>query len=435
MDIDKEIKGLIQKISTEYKVLPYVYNNDETFVPHKTPIYYSSPVWNNDEVIVAIKTLLVGKWLASGENIQKFEREFAKKVNNKYGTFVNSGSSANLILIASLKKYFEWKDGDEIIVSVVGFPTTISVIPQNNLVPVFIDIEMSTLNFDIDKIEEKITKKTRAIFVSPVLGNPPDFDKIQFLCHKYGLKLILDNCDSLGSKWDGKYLNEYAVASSNSLYAAHHISTIQGGMVISDNASVINIARNLSTWGRGCLCSGVENLLPNGICNHRFDRWLDNYDGVIDHKYLFTGLGYNLQGLDLQGAIGLEQLKKLDMIHTNRKVSKQNISDLFEFYIPEISIPKELEKSEASWFGTPVVCKDVQQKQKLVKLMEDNLIQTRNYFAGNILLHSGFRHLGDHREYPQANKVLDLVFFVGASPQYGENIFNYFNEVLDGYSE
>ena len=434
INIDDEIEKLINTISKEQKVMPYVYNDVE-FIPGETPIYYSGPVWNHKEVIGAIRTLLVGKWLAAGENLQEFEKQFSKKVNNLFGVFVNSGSSANMVMIASLKKYFNWEDRSEIIVSVVGFPTTISVIPQNNLVPVFVDIEMDSLNFDLNKIEEKITNKTKAIFVSPVLGNPPDFDKLLYICEKYNLQLILDNCDSLGSKWRGKFLNEYAIASSNSFYAAHHICTIHGGMVISNNRNIVNLARGFSSWSRGCVCSGTENLLPNGICNHRFDNWLDNYDGIVDHKYLFIGMGWNLQGLDLQGAIGLEQLKKLDGIHEQRKNSKNKISFIFEKYISGIKIPKELEGAEASWFGTPIICESKEQKQKLVKYLELHKIQTRNYFSGNILLHPGFKHLGDFREYENANLVLDTVFFVGASPLYKEEIFKYVEKVLSEYNE
>jgi len=434
MNIDNEIEKLITTIGNDQKVMPYVYN-DTKFIPGETPIYYSGPVWDHKEVVAAIRTLLVGKWLAAGENIQEFENQFSKKVNNLFGVFVNSGSSANLVMIAALKKYFEWEDGSEIIVSVVGFPTTISVLPQNNLVPVFIDIEMDSLNFDLNKIEEKITDKTKAIFVSPVLGNPPDFDKLLSICEKYNLQLILDNCDSLGSKWHGKFLNEYAIASSNSFFAAHHICTIHGGMVISNNRNIINLARRFSSWGKGCVCSGVENLLPNGVCNHRFDNWLENYDGIVDHRYAFINMGYNLQGLDFQGAIGLEQLEKLDSIYEKRKNSKNKISSIFKKYISGIKIPEELEGAETSWFGTPIICESKDQKQKLVTYLEKNKIQTRNYFAGNILLHFGFESLGEFQDYPNANLVLDRVFFVGASPLYNEDVFNYIDEVLQKYEQ
>jgi len=434
LNIDDEINGLIDKLSEEYKIMPYVYNDVKKFIPHKTPIYYSGPVWDRKEVISAIKSLLIGKWLAAGESLQEFETKFAHKVNNLFGVFVNSGSSANLVMIAALKKYFDWEDGSEIIVSAVGFPTTISPIPQNNLRAIFIDIELESLNFDLDKIEEKITKKTKAIFVSPVLGNPPDFDKLLFICEKHNLQLILDNCDSLGSRWRNKFLNEYAISSSNSFYAAHHISTIHGGMIISDNRNIINIARGLSCWSRGCVCSGTENLLQNGICNRRFSQWLDNYDGIIDHKYYFNGMGYNLQGLDLQGAIGLAQLEKLDMIHAGRKNSKNIIGSLIEKYISNVRVPKELPNADPSWFGTPIICETNEIKQKLLKHFEKNLIQTRHYFSGNILMHPGFERLDDFRKYPNSNLVLDRIFFCGASAQYTPEVFNYVEDILKEYN-
>jgi CDP-6-deoxy-D-xylo-4-hexulose-3-dehydrase len=175
---------------------------------------------------------------------------------------VNSGSSANLVLIAALKRRFNWQDGDEIIVSPVGFATTVSVIHQNKLTPVFVDIEWNTLNFDIDQIESKITNKTKAIFVSPVLGNPPDMDKLISISEKHGILLVGDNCDSLGSKWDGKYLNEYYIAYSNSFYPAHHISTGEGGMVCSNDIELKKLFVSLSWWGRDCYCVGAANLLP-----------------------------------------------------------------------------------------------------------------------------------------------------------------------------
>ncbi len=191
---------------------------------------------------------------------------------------VNSGSSANLILISALKRRFNWEDGDEIIVSPVGFATTISVLYQCRLKPVFVDIEWDTLNFDVNQIESKITSKTKGIFVSPVLGNPPDMDKLVDICLIYNLILIGDNCDSLGSKWNEKYLNEYYYAYSNSFYPAHHISTGEGGMVCTNDPELKKLFVSLSWWGRDCYCVGSANLLPCGTCGCRWkalpcDSW------------------------------------------------------------------------------------------------------------------------------------------------------------------
>lgn len=414
-------------------VSPYIYNSRE-FTPGKTPIYYSGPYWDNKESEAAIYAFLNGKWITAGENVHKFESSFGKRFNTNYSHMVNSGSSANLILIAALKRRFNWQDDDEIIVSPVGFATTISVIHQSRLKPVFVDIEWDTLNFNVDKIESKITSKTRGIFVSPVLGNPPDMDKLVEICEKHDLKLIGDNCDSLGSKWDGKYLNEYYVAFSNSFYPAHHISTGEGGMVCTNDAELKKLFVSLSWWGRDCYCVGSANLLACGTCGNRFDKWLENFDDVIDHKYVFSEMGYNLKPLDLQGAIGNVQLEKLDEIEERRKIAKSIISDLFLKYIPGLRVPTVLNKADPCWFGTPFVCEASGLKTKLVKHLEANKIQTRNYFAGNILLHPGYSFLDDYRAYPEANKVLSSVFFVGAAPHYNENVFAYIEDVLKSFA-
>lgn len=413
-------------------VAPYIYNSNN-YIPGQTTIYYSGPYWDKNEIEAVIDTFLNGKWITAGEKVAAFENLFSKKFKTKYSHMVNSGSSANLILIAALKKRFNWSDDDEIIVSPVGFATTISVLYQNRLKPVFIDIEFDTLNFDLNKIEEKITNKTKAIFVSPVLGNPPDIDKLQEICNKHNLLLIGDNCDSLGSKWDGKYLNEYYYAFSNSFYPAHHISTGEGGMICSDDNELKKLFTSLTWWGRDCHCVGSCNLLPDGTCGNRFNKWLENYDGVIDHKYVFSNMGYNLKPLDLQGAIGIEQLKKIDEIETNRKKSKEIIEKIFTDNISGIRGVYSHPKSDVSWFGTPFICEEVGLKQKLVDYLEKNKIQTRNYFAGNILLHPGYEFLGDYKDYPEANKVLDKVFFIGAAPHYNENVFNYIEETIKNF--
>ena len=411
-------------------VAPYIYNANH-FEAGKTPIYYSGPYWDNREIEAAIDSFLNGKWITSGEKVFQFEKYFSNKFNVKHSFMVNSGSSANLVLMTALKKRFNWQDDDEIIVSPVGFATTISVIYQNRLKPIFIDIEWDTLNFDLNQIEDKITPRTKAIFVSPVLGNPPDMDKLLAICEKHGLKLIGDNCDSLGSKWDGKYLNEYYVAFSNSFYPAHHISTGEGGMVCTDDDELKKLMVSIAWWGRDCYCVGSTNLLACGTCGKRFDNWLENYDGIIDHKYVFSNMGYNLKPLDLQGAIGSIQLDKFSEIEENRNRSKEVISHIFTSNIANIRTPQVAsDKSEPCWFGTPFICEEPGLKHKLVQYLEDNKIQTRNYFAGNILLHPGYSFLDDYKNYPEANKVLDKVFFIGAAPHYTEPVFEYIQDVI-----
>jgi CDP-4-dehydro-6-deoxyglucose reductase, E1 len=433
VNIDEKLNDLIEELKEDFQIPSYAYNHYNKFIPGITPVYYSGPYFDNAEIVAAMKSILVGKWMSAGQSVKEFEHEFSRKTKQTFSVMVNSGSSANLVMMAALKKRFGWNDGDEIIVSVVGFPTTTSVIVQNGLVPVFIDIEMETLNFNLDLVEQSITSSTRAIFVSPVLGNPPNFDRLIDICKTYNLQLILDNCDSLGSRWRGKQLTEYAVASSCSFYAAHEICTFEGGMVSSNDRLLMNTVRSMVNWGRDCICSGIENLLPNGICNHRFDNWIEDYDGIVDHKYVFTQMGYNLKPLELTGAVGLVQMEKLDEICKKRNISKHTICNRFVERFENVRVPEEFWQAEPTWFGSPIICDNKEVKQKMVRYLEANKIQTRNYFAGNILWHDGYKHLGDANNYPVANNVLDLVFFIGASQHYNQEVFDYIEKILKEY--
>jgi len=428
----EDIKSFISQMVEKYGFLPKFAHNLNPELKNK--VYYSGAYFDNNEICAAIETLLFGKWSSSGEVCAKFEKEFSKKINQKYSFFTNSGSSANLLLVAACKEYYKWKDGDEIIVSAVGFPTTISAIIQNGLKPVFADIEWNTLNYDINKIQEKITSKTVATFLSPVLGNPPDMDILLNIVQSNNIKLLLDNCDSLGSKWNGKYLNEYAEVSSCSFYPAHEITTLEGGMVSSNNEEIVQLARSYATWGRDCYCVGTCNLLANGSCGKRFSNWLTDFpEIIIDHKYVFNRIGYNLKPLDLQGAIGLEQLKKLDFICETRSKNCEKISSLFIQNIKNIRSVNVLDQTDWTPFGVPLICENKEQKQKLVSYLESNGIQTRNYFAGNLLMHNGYKHLDNYKLYPESNKVLDLVFFVGCAPTISEQNISYIKSVLIKY--
>jgi CDP-6-deoxy-D-xylo-4-hexulose-3-dehydrase len=203
-------------------------------------------------------------------------------------------------------------------------------------------------------------------------------------------------------------------------------------MISSNNSDIIKIARSLAWWGRDCYCVGSANLLSCGTCNKRFDKWLEKYDGVVDHKYVFTNIGYNLKPLDVQGAVGCEQIKKFDMIHKHRRKNKKVIGDIFE-KIKGVRVVKEKQKAEASWFGVPIVCSSNDIKQKLVSHLEKNRIQTRNYFAGNILMHPAYVDIDDFEKYPEANKVLDRVFFVGCSPTITASMIEYIKEVVKNF--
>jgi len=429
MPVNQEVLSFISNLQDKgEKLFPYIYNKD--YVKGESNIYYSGPYWDEKEVGAAITTLLTGKWLPSGGEVNEFEKQFSKKFEFEHSLMVNSGSSANLVMIAALKKYFNWQDGDEIIVCVCGFPTTINPIIQNNLKPVFVDIDYSDLNWNLDQVKSKITTKTKAVFSSPVLGNPYDYDKLLDICDRYDLKLIADNCDSLGSKWKGEYLTKHAIAASCSFYPAHHISTIEGGMVSSNIKEIVDIARSFSWWGRDCYCVGPQNLLECGVCNKRFDNWLEGYDKIVDHKYVFGQIGYNLKPADLQGSIGLVQLEKYEEMHYIRRLNKARLHQIFE-KIPGLRVIDERSEAETSWFGVPIVYE--KDKVGLVKYLESHKIQTRNYFAGNILMHPAYKHLEPANNYPNASKVLDNVFFVGCSPVITDEMIDYIEEVVNNF--
>lgn len=397
-------------------------------------VLYSGPYFDGQEIEAAIACLKEGAWFPAGKEVDKFEKQFSRKFGFDSSLMVNSGSSANLVMIAALKKYFGWADGSEIIVSVVGFPTTVNPILQNNLVPKFVDITWDDLNWDLDNVEEAITNKTVAVFSSPVLGNCYDLDRLLDICERHNLMYIADNCDSLGSKWNGDYLTSTAVAASCSFYPAHHITTMEGGMVSSNIPEIVTLARQFAWWGRDCYCVGSCNQLINGTCGNRFDKWLDDYDGIVDHKYVFSQIGYNLKPIDMQGAVGQVQLTKFDEIHQKRRFNYEQIRSILERLSPAVRIVDEHPNAETSWFGVPIICTNPKVKASLQSYLEQNGIQTRNYFAGNLLLHPAYQHLGNAKDYPNAYRVLKHVFFMGTAPTITTDDLAYIFETVGEYS-
>jgi CDP-6-deoxy-D-xylo-4-hexulose-3-dehydrase len=427
-DISAAIKTLAAMAHPKYL------HGMKEFVPGKTLIPYSGPFWNEREIELALDAFLNGSWLTTGTNVFKFQNLFAKKFGVRHAHMVNSGSSANLVLITALKKHLKWQDGDEIIVSPVGFPTTIAPIAQNNLKPVFVDIEWTTLNFDLKLVRKAITPRTRAIFVSPVLGNPPDIDELcRIVADNPHVKLIGDNCDSLGSRWDNELITHVYTAWTTSFYPAHHITTGEGGMVCSNDEELMKTARSISWWGRACYCVGQANLLACGTCGKRFSKWLEDegVDATIDHKYVFENMGYNLKPLDLQGAIGIAQLEKWGTIESKRRENFTRIRQIIE-EIPGLRVAGKHALADPSWFGVPIVATTSKIKETVVNYFEKNKIQTRSYFAGNILSHPGYKHLGVASDYPNAQEALTHVFFLGCPPFYTDDIINYIGEKARG---
>lgn len=429
--IDKDISDFLDFMSKKYGTLPKFLHNLGEF---NNKILYSGSNWDKNELSAALKSFLFSSWSINGEYVKQFENEFSKKINIKYTVSTNSGSSANLVMLAAIKKHLKWEDESEVLVSPVAFSTTVSTIYQNRLTPVFVDIDFNDLNLNLDELEKKITKKTVAIFIAPTLGNPGNFSRLLEIKNKYNIELIGDFCDSIGSFYKGKHLSEYVLACSCSYFSSHHLSLLQYGSISTNILEIANICRRMISWGRRCSCRGSENLLLNGSCGIRWHNWLRTCpDLLIDDKYFFKEMGYNLQPLDFQGAIGIEQLKKWDFIHSKREEYNLYIKNLFSKYLPEIKHPTVLPESKVSWFGVGLICPDKEYKYKLVQFLEKNGIQTRNYFSGNILMHDGFEFLDNWKEYPNANKVLELVFFIGCAPFYTEKHLQYIEEVLKLY--
>jgi CDP-6-deoxy-D-xylo-4-hexulose-3-dehydrase len=413
--MNKDILDLVHK----YWPIKSVYGITEEFVPGKTMIPYSGPVWTEEEIYEAVHTLLEGKWLTSGEKVREFEKDFAAKVGQQHSVMTNSGSSANLLMVAALRsKRLNGFTDIGIVTPVAGFPTTVAPILQNGFTPVFVDIELKTLNLDLDQVEAKLASNTKAVMFAHVLGNPPDMDRLMDLCRRRDLLLLEDTCDALGSSWAGIPLGGFGVMSTCSFYPAHHITTAEGGMVSTSNPDIEKVVRSLCWWGRDCYCVGKANLLENGTCGHRFDKWLpDLPDLTIDHKYVFTEMGYNLKPLDLQGAIGVVQLKKLDWIHKQRKAHYEAYRAFFAQYPDRFRIAEPHPKADVSWFGFPVTVTTSRfTKDELTRYLEAAKIQTRNYFAGNLLFHPAYSHLGNPHDYPNAVTVTTSTFFLGVSP-------------------
>lgn len=403
----------------------------------KDHLLYNTPYMGDEELISAIDVFLNGKWVTGGENVNKFEKEYAKLVNNKEAVAVNSGSSGDLLMVAAAKEYFGWKDGDEVIISAVGFPTTFSGLIINNLKPIIIDIEFESLNYNLDLIEKKITSKTVAILNSPILGNTADIDRLLEICNKHNLILLEDHADSLGTKWNGKEITEYAFVSSCSLYLAHHISLGgHSGIISSNNKELMEIVKCMSRWGSICVCPSGLSTYKQGVCGQRFHCWIeDEPDLIVDHRYVYKYIGFNTQvAMDLMGAIGLEQIKKFPEIHKKRIINRNRVTELLSKYIPELTFPKILSKCEPSWFATPIICPDYKFKTKLVEFCESKNLQTRNFFAGLISLHTPYAHLAkSNSDFPQAARVLREVFFIGANPNWNDEHFEYLEKVLVNY--
>jgi len=430
--------------SQETSILKLVQDRikDKTWTPGKDWVHYAGPYFDEREYVAAIDSLLSG-WLALGEKGIQFENKFKKWFDKDYGALTNSGSSANLLMISALKskRLYNFKEGTKIITPVAGFPTTVNPIIQNQFTPVFIDIELETLNLDVDQLEEAAKSGARAITFAHVLGNPPNMDRVMEIVRDYDLILLEDTCDALGSTYDGKLLGSFGNFSSCSFYPAHHITLGEGGFIGCSTKEEEVIVKSLREWGRGCYCCGPkQNALPCGMCKKRFSPWVDSMpDTIFDHKYVYEEIGYNLKPLDLQAAIGLVQIDKIEEIVDKRKRNYKTYFETFSKYESVFHLPRPREKSDPSWFAFPLTVRNNApfERKDFTMYLESKKIQTRNYFAGNLLLQPAYSNIMPNtdakKEFPVSTKVMTDTFFIGTSPVINEEQATYICGVVDKF--
>lgn len=419
-------------------------NENEVWTAGKDWVRYAGPFFSSDEYVRSVKSLLSG-WLVMGQDSIKFERKFPKHFGKKFGILTNSGSSANLLMMASMrsKRLYNFPKGTKVITPVAGFPTTVNPIFQVGFEPVFIDIELDSLNLDVDQLEKAAKQGAKILTFAHVLGNPPNMDRVMEVVKQYDLVLLEDTCDALGSTYDGKLLGSFGEMASCSFYPAHHITMGEGGFVSTRTCEQERVVRSFREWGRGCYCVGkAANLLKNGTCKNRFDNWIPTLPNeIFDHKFVYEEIGYNLKPIELQASMGLAQMEKIPTIIQKRKENYSRLFKIFKKYEDHLHLPTATDKSDPSWFAFPMTVKDGAsfKRSDITSFLEDHKIQTRNYFAGNIMLQPAYDHLADTKEivekFPVARKVTTDTFFLGTSPVITAEQVDYVGSVVDKFME
>jgi CDP-6-deoxy-D-xylo-4-hexulose-3-dehydrase len=405
-------------------------------------VQYAGPYFDAEEYVESIKTTLQG-WLVLGENGIRFEQIFPRLVNKNFGILTNSGSSSNLLMMSALtsKRLTNFPKGTKVITPIAGFPTTINPIFQVGFEPVFVDIDLDTLNLNLDQVEQRAKEGCKVITFAHVLGNPPNMDRLMEIINEYGLILLEDCCDALGSTYKGNPLGSFGEFASFSFYPAHHITMGEGGFVACNTAHQEKVTRSFREWGRGCYCVGQKaNLLKNGMCKTRFSNWLPALpDEIFDHKYVYDEIGYNLKPTDTQAAMGLAQIKKLPKIIEMRNANHARLTKIFSKYQDYLILPKATEGADPAWFAFALTIKDSApfKRKDIVDHFESNKIQTRPYFAGNIMLQPAYSGMMDPQEviskYPNARKVTTDTFFLGTSPVITTEQLDYIEETANSF--
>jgi len=393
------------------------------FDPRSDLVHYAGRVFDEKELVNLVDASL-DFFLTADRYAKQFETRFAKYMGLPYALLVNSGSSANLVALSALTspKLGErcLKSGDEVITVAAGFPTTLAPIVQNQLIPVFVDVNLGDYTAIPERLEEAISSRTRAIFMAHTLGMPFNLDTVTDLMKKYNLWLIEDNCDSLGARYHGKLTGTFGHLATISFYPAHHVTMGEGGCVVTDDDKLARIVRSFRDWGRDCYCSAGKS----NTCGKRFAQQFGSLPFGYDHKYVYSHIGYNLKVTDMQAAIGCAQLDKLEGFIVRRKQNYRRLMDILKPYEDRLLLPSAPEHSDPSWFAFVITVQPDAgfTRNELTRFLEDNRIETRNLFSGNLLRHPAFENIqcrvvGD---LSNTDLIMNNTFFIGVYPGIGE---------------
>ncbi len=420
----REILDLVRKYYTEAHA-------PAPFVPGTSKVPYAGRVFDARELENLVESAL-DFWLTAGPWGQGFENEMRKFFGAVDCLLVNSGSSANLLMVSSLTSPMLERPlgpGDEVVTPAVTFPTTLTPILQNGLVPVFVDSEVGTYNADPEAVAAAIGPRTRALVLPHTLGNPVDLARIVPLAERHGLYLLEDCCDALGSTFDGRLVGTFGHMASLSFYPAHHMTMGEGGGVIINRGGLTRPAQSIRDWGRDCWCPPGQS----NTCGKRFEWQLGDLPAGYDHKYIFSNLGYNLKVTDMQAAIGLAQLEKVPDFCARRRANFRRLYEGLRRWEDRLVLPCWLPQADPSWFGLPLTVREGVSRRDLVRFLEDRKIETRMIFCGNVLRQPAFRNIPRRvvGELTGADRVMSDTFFVGVYPGLTGEMIDY---VLESFA-
>lgn len=415
------------------------HKGEKAFVPGQR-IPYASRVYDSREMVNLVDSAL-DFWLTAGRYTQQFEKGLAEYLGVKFCTLVNSGSSANLLafmaLTSPLLKERRIQRGDEVITVAAGFPTTVAPIIQFGAVPVFVDVTIPQYNIDVAMLEAARSEKTKAVMLAHTLGNPFDLAAVRAFCDRYGLWLIEDNCDALGSRYayQGKmrYTGTIGDIGTSSFYPPHHMTMGEGGAVYTDHPLLNKCIRSFRDWGRDCACPPGQD----GLCGHRFDGQYGELPAGYDHKYVYSHFGYNLKATDMQAAIGCAQLEKLPEFTEKRKRNFDRLKAALQETQDRLILPEPCKNADPSWFGFLITCRENVDRNKLVRHVESRGVQTRLLFAGNLTKHpcfdemrrsgKGFRIVG---KLDNTDRIMRDSFWVGVYPGMTDDRIDYMAKTI-----